>query len=97
MADMATRIEVARLLTYKAAWGFDTKDGNSNINCMAKMVSAETALEVAKDSLHIFGGYGYVVENQIEHFYRDASMVDIIGMPGGTDKSLIADQIIGKI
>ena len=61
------------------------------------MVSAESALEVARDSLHIFGGYGYVVENRIEQFYRDASMVDIIGIPGEIDKSLIADQIIGKI
>ena len=97
LADMATRIEFARLLTYKAAWSFDRNDGSPKVNYMAKMVSAETALEVARDSLHIFGGYGYMVENQIEQFYRDASMVDIIGMPGEIDKSLIADQIIGKV
>jgi alkylation response protein AidB-like acyl-CoA dehydrogenase len=97
LADMATRIEFARLLTYKAAWSFDRNDGSPKVNYMAKMVSAETALEVARDSLHIFGGYGYMVENQIEQFYRDASMVDIIGMPGEMDKSLIADQIIGKV
>jgi len=97
LADMATQIEVARLLTYRAAWHFDNNDPNPKINYMAKMVSAESALEVARDSLHIFGGYGYVVENHIERFYRDASMVDIIGIPGEIDKSLIADQIIGKI
>ena len=97
LADMDTRIEVARLLTYKAAWSFDKNGVNPKINYMAKMVSAESALEVARDSLHIFGGYGYVVENKIEQFYRDASMVDIIGMPGEIDKSLIADQIIGSI
>jgi alkylation response protein AidB-like acyl-CoA dehydrogenase len=97
LADMDTRIEIARLLTYGAAWHFDNNDPNPKINYMAKMVSADTALEVARDSLHIFGGYGYVVENRIEQFYRDASMVDIVGIPGGTDKSLIADQIIGKI
>lgn len=97
LADMATRIEIARLLTHRAAWSFDRNDGGPKVDYMAKMVSAETALEVARDSLHIFGGYGYMVENQIEQFYRDASMVDIIGMPGETDKSLLADQIIGKI
>ena len=97
LADMDTRIEVARLLTYRAAWSFDKNDGNHKVNYMAKMVSAETALKVARDSLHIFGGYGYIVENKIEQFYRDASMVDIIGMPGEIDKSLIADQIIGRI
>ena len=96
LADMDTKIEVARLLTHRAAWHFDNNDPNPKINYMAKMVSAETALEVARDSLHIFGGYGYVVENRIEQFYRDAGMVDIIGMPGGIDKSLIADHIIGN-
>jgi len=97
LADMATQIEIARLLTYRAAWSFDRNNGAPKVNYMAKMVSSETALEVAKDSLHIFGGYGYMVENRIEQFYRDASMVDIIGMPGQMDKSLIADQVIGTI
>jgi len=97
LADMATKIEVARLLTYKAAWSFDRNYVNHTVNYMAKMISAETALEVARDSLHIFGGYGYIVEGKIEQFYRDASMVDIIGTPGGIDKGLIADQVIGKI
>ncbi|TET93075.1 MAG: acyl-CoA dehydrogenase [Desulfobacteraceae bacterium] len=97
LADMATKIEIARLLTYKAAWSFDRNYQNHTVNYMAKMVSAETALEVARDSLHIFGGYGYIVESKIEQFYRDASMVDIIGTPGGADKGLIADQVIGKI
>jgi len=97
LADMATKIEVARLLTYKAAWSFDRNILNSTVNCMAKMISSETALEVARDSLHIFGGYGYIVESKIEQFYRDASMVNIIGTPERTDKGLIADQVIGKI
>jgi alkylation response protein AidB-like acyl-CoA dehydrogenase len=65
LADMVTRIEMARLLTYKAAWDFDQNGGNVMLNCMAKMISAETAFEVADDALHIFGGYGYIVENQI--------------------------------
>lgn len=97
LTDMATRIEVARLLTYKAAWNFDRNDENPKVKYMARIVSAETALEVARDSLHIFGGYGYIVENHIEQFFRDASMVDIIGRPRELDKGLIADQIIGKI
>ncbi|MBE9541724.1 MAG: acyl-CoA dehydrogenase family protein [Proteobacteria bacterium] len=97
LADMATKIEIARMLTYKAAWSFDRNILNNTVNYMAKMISSETALEVARDSLHIFGGYGYIVESKIEQFYRDASMVDIIGTPGGIDKGLIADQVIGKI
>ena len=97
LADMATKIEIARILTYKAARSFDRNDVNNTIVNMAKMISSETALEVAKDSLHIFGGYGYIVESRIEQFYRDASMVGIIGTPEGIDKRLIADHIIGMI
>jgi len=97
LADMATKIEIARMLTYKAAWSFDRNIPNNTVNYMAKMISSETALEVARDSLHIFGGYGYIVESKIEQFYRDASMVNIIGTPERTDKEFIADQVIGKI
>jgi alkylation response protein AidB-like acyl-CoA dehydrogenase len=97
LADMVTRIEMARLLAYKAAWDFDQNGGNVMLNYMAKMISAETAFEVADDALHIFGGYGYIVENQIEHFYRDARMVNIFGEVGRTQKKLIANKVIGKI
>lgn len=97
LADMITRIETARLLTCKAAWDFDSKGGNTLLNYMAKAVSAETAFDVADSALHIFGGYGYIVENQIEHFYRDARMVNIFGELGQTQRILIADEIIGKI
>ena len=97
LANMATHIEMARLLTYKAAWDFDQNAGNGLLNYMAKMVSAETAFEVADDAVHIFGGYGYLVENQIEHFYRDARMLSLFGELGQTQKNLIADRMIGKI
>jgi alkylation response protein AidB-like acyl-CoA dehydrogenase len=96
LADMATRIKMVQLLTYQVAVEFDQNGENSLMYCMAKMVSAETALEVSREALHIFGGYGYIVENQIEHFYRDASMVDLIGECGYKEKSLIANKIINK-
>ena len=97
LADMVTRLEMARLLTYKAAWDFDRNGGDVLLNCMAKMVSAETAFEVADDAIQIFGGYGYMVENQIEHFYRDARMVNVFGELGQTERLLIADRMIGNI
>jgi alkylation response protein AidB-like acyl-CoA dehydrogenase len=97
LADMATRIEMARLLAYKGAWDLDRNGGNVLLSCMTKMVSAETAFEVADDAVQIFGGYGYIVENQIEHFYRDARMVNVFGELGQTQRLLVADRIIGKI
>jgi alkylation response protein AidB-like acyl-CoA dehydrogenase len=93
---MATRIEISRLLTYKAAWSLDENTGSSTLPDMAKMVATETALEVARDALHIFGGYGYMVDYQIERFYRDASMLDIIGLPGHSHKKKLAGDVVGK-
>ncbi|MFC1819577.1 acyl-CoA dehydrogenase family protein, partial [Thermodesulfobacteriota bacterium] len=97
LTDMLIRIELSRLMTYKAAWDLDGNSGNSVPAAMAKKVAAETALEVARDSLHIFGGYGYIVDYRIERFYRDASMIDIIGLPGHSHESFFADQAIGKM
>ncbi len=97
IADMATRIEVSRTLTYRAAWDFARNRGNHKLGFMAKMVSAENALEVSKESVHIFGGYGYMVEYRVEQFYRDASMVDMIGSVGGVEKGFIADHVIGEL
>lgn len=97
IADMATRIEVSRSLTYQAAWDFSRNGGDPKLNYMAKMISAENALAVAKDSVHIFGGYGYMVEYKVEQFYRDASMIDMIGTLGGVEKGLIAEHVIGKL
>lgn len=97
LADMITRIEMARLLTYQSAWDFDKNGGNVIQNYMAKMVSARIAFEVANDALQIFGGYGYVVEYRIEHFYREAQMLNIFGELEQVQKNLIADRIIGEI
>lgn len=97
LADMVTRVEMARLLTYKAAWNFDQNGGDVVVNYMAKMISAENAFKVADDAMHIFGGYSYIVENQIEHIYRDARMVNTFGEARRMQKKLIANTVIGKI
>lgn len=97
LADMATRIEISRCLTYRAAWNFEKQGGDRKAAHMAKMVSTENALEVAKNAMHILGGYGYMVEYRVERFYRDAAMLDMIGTVGGVEKGLVADQVIGKL
>jgi alkylation response protein AidB-like acyl-CoA dehydrogenase len=97
LADMATKIELSRLLAYDASCGLDGKTEDAALCHMAKLVAAETALEISRDALHIFGGYGYMLEYRIERFYRDASMVDIIGLPGLSSKKMLAGYIVGKI
>ncbi len=97
LTDMATRIELSRLLTYNVCWSFDREQGSPRLCNMAKVVASETALEVSRDGLHIFGGYGYIVDYHIERFYRDASMVDIIGLPGYTVKKRLHGDVVGRV
>ncbi len=78
LADMATKIEAARLLTYQAA---DKKDRGERCDVeagMAKLFASETCLEVCTEAMRILGGYGYTTEFPVERYYRDAPLM-IIG------------------
>ena len=77
LADMATKIEMARLLTYKAAWNFDQGRIDPKLTSMAKMVAARTAVEVADEAIQLLGGYGYMTEYEVERFYRDAKICEL--------------------
>ncbi len=77
LADMATKIEAARLLTFRAA---DMKNRGMNVNkesAMAKLYTSEVAVEVANEAVQIFGGYGYIKDFPVEKFYRDAKLCTI--------------------
>jgi alkylation response protein AidB-like acyl-CoA dehydrogenase len=77
LADMATKIEAASLLTYRAA---DLKQKGINVNkesAMAKLYASEVAVEVANEGVQIFGGYGYTKDFPAEKYYRDAKLCTI--------------------
>ena len=77
LADMATKIEAARLLTYRAG---DLKTRGHNVNkesAMAKLYASEIAVEVANEGVQIFGGYGYTKDYPAEKYYRDAKLCTI--------------------
>ncbi|GCC50886.1 acyl-CoA dehydrogenase [Chryseotalea sanaruensis] len=77
LADMATKIEAAKLLTYRAA---DMKSKGFNVNkesAMAKLYASEIAVEVANEGVQIFGGYGYTKDFPAEKYYRDAKLCTI--------------------
>lgn len=77
LADMATKIEAASLLTYRAA---DLKQKGVNVNkesAMAKLYASEVAVEVANEGVQIFGGYGYTKDFPAEKYYRDAKLCTI--------------------
>jgi short-chain 2-methylacyl-CoA dehydrogenase len=77
LADMATEIEAARLLTYKSAWQKDRGEDFTHTAAMAKLKTGVLAREVANLSLQIHGGYGFMDEFPISRFYRDAKILEI--------------------
>jgi len=97
LADMASKIEAARYLTYHAAWCFDNKKIEAQQASMAKMTAARTAMEVTDEAIQLLGGYGYMTEYEVEHFFRDAKQAEIFQGPPTIQKDIIADSIIGKL
>ena len=97
LADMATKLELARLITYKAAWNFDQGRIDPKLTSMAKMYAARTAVEVADEAIQLLGGYGYMTEYEVERFYRDAKITEIYEGTKEIQKNTIASAVIGKI
>jgi alkylation response protein AidB-like acyl-CoA dehydrogenase len=77
LADMATRIEAARLLCMKAAWQKDNHLDYTLSSSMAKVYASETAMWVTTEAVQIHGGYGYVKEYHVERLMRDAKITQI--------------------
>jgi alkylation response protein AidB-like acyl-CoA dehydrogenase len=91
LADMATKVEAARLLTLKAARMKDAGERSDLEAGMAKLFASETGKEVVEDSFRIHGGYGYSKEYEIERLYRDAPLLLI-----GEGTSEIQRMVIGR-
>ena len=77
LSDMATEIESARMLIYKAAWLKDQKKDYNMASAMAKYKAAEMAMKVTTEAVQIHGGYGYVKEYHVERLMRDAKLTQI--------------------
>jgi alkylation response protein AidB-like acyl-CoA dehydrogenase len=97
LADMATKIELSRLITYKAAWNFDQGRIDPKLTSMAKMYAARAAVEVADEAIQLLGGYGYMAEYEVERFYRDAKITEIYEGTKEIQKNTIAGAVIGKL
>lgn len=77
LAEMATKIEAAELLTRKAAKMKMAGEKTTKISAMAKFYASETAVEVSTDAIQIFGGYGYTKDYPVEKFFRDSKLCTI--------------------
>ncbi len=93
LAEMATRIELARTLTYKAAWMIDQKKPDPKLNAMAKYFAGETAVWVCDKALQMHGGYGYIDEYDVQRFYRDAKILEIYEGAKEAEKMTIARRL----
>lgn len=97
IAEMVVKVELARLITHKAAWTFDQGNIDPGLAGMALQYASKAAEEVADEAVQIHGGYGYMHEAEVEHFYRDAKLARIQYSSHGFRNGVIADSVIGKI
>ena len=94
LADMATRIEAARLLCFRAAWEKDQQLDYALSSSMAKVFSSETAMWTATEAVQIHGGYGYVKEYHVERLMRDAKITQIYEGTSEVQRIVISRSIL---
>jgi alkylation response protein AidB-like acyl-CoA dehydrogenase len=94
LADMATRIEAARLLCFRAAWEKDQNLDYSLSSSMAKVYASETAMWTATEAVQIHGGYGYVKEYHVERMMRDAKITQIYEGTSEVQRIVIGRSIL---
>lgn len=97
IAEMATRVEAARSLVYRAASLVDDGVIDHGLIAMAKWFAGETGVLVADEALQVHGGYGYLAENDIERFYRDAKIVEIYEGTKEVEKQVVARTLLGRV
>jgi alkylation response protein AidB-like acyl-CoA dehydrogenase len=95
LADMATTIDGARLLTHKAAALKDAGRPYTQAAAMAKLFAAETAMKVTTDAVQVHGGYGYIRETEVERYFRDAKITQIYEGTSQIQKLVIAREVLG--
>jgi len=94
LADMATDIEAAKLLTYHAAWMKDQGKDVLKQAAQAKLFASEAAMRITTEAIQILGGYGYVKEYDVERFFRDAKVLEIGEGTSEVQRMVIARELV---
>ena len=97
IAEMATWVEAARALCYRAGWMLDYGKVDPKLISTAKWLAGEVGVKVANEALQFHGGYGYIADYDIERFYRDAKIVEIYEGTKEIEKNTIARELLGKL
>ena len=95
LADMATEIDAARLLVYRAAWLKENGEPHGEAGAKAKLFASETAQRQTAEAIQIFGGYGFTKEFPVERYFRDAKVTEIYEGTSEIQRLVIARSILG--
>lgn len=96
LADMATEIEAARLLCYKAAWMKDQHLNYDRASAMAKLFASEVAMKTTVEAVQIHGGYGFVKEYHVERLMRDAKITQIYEGTSEVQRIVISRSVLSE-
>lgn len=96
LADMATRLEAARQLTYRAAALRGAGQSFTREAAMAKLAASETAMWAAHKAVQLFGGYGYIQDYPVERYFRDAKITEIYEGTSEIQRLVISRQLLGR-
>ncbi len=97
LADMATEVDAARLLTWRAAWLKDQGKPFEKEAAMAKLYASEAGMRVTTKAVQIFGGYGYTVDFPVERYMREAKLFEIVEGTSEIQRMVIANQVIREL
>jgi acyl-CoA dehydrogenase len=94
IADMATDVEAARLLTWKSASMLDSGERNTLVSSHAKRFAADAAMKVATDAVQIYGGYGFIKDYPVEKLFRDAKIMQLYEGTSQIQRLVIARETL---
>ena len=94
IAEMAMKVEAARLMTYKAAWLCDQGVKNTEVASYAKAFASDSCMQITTDAVQIYGGYGYSKEYPVEKLMRDAKLIQIYEGTSQIQRLVIAREVL---
>jgi acyl-CoA dehydrogenase len=97
IAETATWIEAARVLTYQAGWMIDHEKVVPKLISIAKWLAGKVRGEVTNEALQLHGGYGYIADYDIERFYRDVKIIEIYKRTKEIEKNTVAREILERL
>ncbi|MEA2495815.1 MAG: acyl-CoA dehydrogenase, partial [Thermoleophilaceae bacterium] len=94
IADMATKVHAARLMTWHAAFLLDQGERNTLVSSHAKRFAADSAMEITTDAVQVYGGYGFIKEYPVEKLMRDAKIMQLYEGTSQIQRLVIAREVL---